>query len=149
MQLPSCDKNPFFCTQLALAAQLKESNTVSSPLFWCRFEPIIYHIVYCNWLKIFILAIDMNIIAEFSDKTKVGISGGGWGVLQKNRDFALKILKKMHTPSQNYIIISCKYQKTLQSKVVKIYPDYAQSKGFLDISTRGLISNFSAPFCIF
>ena len=55
----------------------------------------------------------------------------------------------MHTLCPNYVIRSCLNQKTLLSKVVKIYPDYAKSKGFPDISTTWLMSNFSSPFCIF
>ena len=80
---------------------------------------------------------------------KVGISVGGWGILQKSCDFALKNPKEMHTLSPIYIIRSCLNKKTLLSKVVKIYPGYAKSKLFPDTSTTGLMSNFSAPFCIF
>ena len=65
---------------------------------------------------------------------KVVISVGGWAVLQKTCDLALK-------SAQHYLQIMLHKKllesKTYLSKVVRICPDYFLLEGFPDISTTG------------
>ena len=81
---------------------------------------------------------------------KVGISVGGWGVLPKLCDSSISIYQKHDfTIFELCYIRSCLNQKAFLSKVVRICPNYAQLKGFTDISTTGLLHNFSAPNVFF
>ena len=72
------------------------------------------------------------------------------GHFAKNMWFSIKNYQKhLYTNCKLCYIKSCLYQKTFLSKVVRICTDYTQVKGFPEISTTGLLNNFSAPYVFF